>query len=148
MVSRAFGLLALVAGVAFGCGAADFKTKDSFQTASYWVQAVNWTDLDGNPVELPPTNINDTAYLTGSTPTVSGLQHLRSIPFANSAHIATGGGDCKRVEFGRVYADYRMLLQLGTQTGYGCPSMTVSVADPDDFHGWWGSYSGRGNIEL
>lgn len=70
---KSWSAFVLATGVAGACWAADFKTKDSFQSATYWVQAVNWTDLDGNSVELPPTNINDTAYLTGSTRAANGL---------------------------------------------------------------------------
>ena len=107
-----------------------------------------WTDMEGNSVEVAPTNRDDIAYLTGSTDTSDGSKVMRTINFANTAHIATGGGDCKYIEFGKISGDYRMVLAMGTQLGIGFPAQTISVADPDGFPGFWSSFSGFGNIEV
>lgn len=131
----------------FDSFALDAVWKDGLASDKYWVDPRYWTDADGAPVEVPPTNRTDTAVVARQSSLTQGDYVIRFASAGGKAGVV--GELCPLVELGKVSSPNWVTLLMGTSNGSGpYPSQKVSVADPDDFHGMWNSVDGRGEIEL
>ena len=138
-------LCAAFAAVAVEVSALDAVWNGSkYQSAGIWILPQYWLDSEGNAVEAPPTNINDTAYLA----VPSNVETVITFGY-NSGHTVEAGGGFYSLAFDKVAADYLPTLNFGSSvTASNYPVQTVSVADPDDFLGWWTSAAGRSELIL
>ena len=114
--------------------------------AGIWRWPANWTDLEGNVLAEPPTNATDTAYIACQTN--KNLAVCFGYTYEDDRNKGTGIHYA--MDIGRVYSDLMPTLLMGTQNSnkLSPPQMSVGVADPDDFKGFWETDHGRGEIRL
>ena len=136
--------------VAFAAVAVEVSALDAvwngnnYPAEGIWILPKYWLDGEGNAVEVPPTNLTDTAYLA----VPSNQETIITFGY-NSGRTAEFGGEFKSFAFDEVAADYLPTLRFGSVVSAdNYPVETVSVADPDGFLGWWTSTAGRSELIL
>ena len=114
--------------------------------AGIWRWPANWSDLEGNVLAEPPTNATDTAYIACQTN--KNLAVCFGYTYEDNRNKGTGIH--YTMDIGRVYSDLMPTLLMGTRNSHGNvpPQMSVGVADPDDFKGFWETDNGSGEIRL
>ena len=115
-------------------------------TSGIWRWPANWTDLEGNVLAEPPTNVTDTAYIACQTN--KNLAVCFGYTYEDSRNKGTGIHYA--MDIGRIYSDLMPTLLMGTKNSHGNdpPQMSVGVADPDGFKGFWETDNGSGEIRI
>jgi len=153
-ISRGMGLQtrflapAVAALLATEAAAVDATWTNVTDSLTDWYVAANWVDANGNPLAVAPTNGEDVAFVaftnhpfsqrisTGKTLAISGTPYLTPTTAVD-------------VTVGKLTGPADRTIRVAEETTYiNQPVRLFSVADPNDFLGFWEPGDGKVNLEL